>query len=74
MAVIHLNIDDETLEILEETAARKDISVSEFIRRVLHERLEDEEDILSANDAYLDYLKNPSETISFEEAKKRWLA
>ena len=72
MAVIQVNFSDEALEILEESAARKDISVSEFIRRVVLAKLEDEEDIRDADEAYDEYLQNPV-TISFEEAKARWL-
>ncbi len=58
MAVIQVNLSDEALKILEESAERKDISVSEFIRRVLLSELEDEEDIRAADAAYADYLKD----------------
>ena len=59
MALITVNLNDEALKVLEECAERKDISVSEFIRRAVLEKLEDEEDIRSANEAYAEYLKNP---------------
>ena len=59
MALITVNINDKALEVLENYAERKDISVSEFIRRAVLEKLEDEEDIRAANEAYAEYLKNP---------------
>ena len=66
MAVIQVNINDKALDILEEFAARKDISVSEFIRRAVLSKLEDEEDIRAANEAYEDYLKD-GKTYTHEE-------
>lgn len=59
MALVTINLKDEALQVLEECAERKDISVSEFIRRAVLEKLEDEEDIRAANEAYAEYLKNP---------------
>ena len=66
MALITVNINDEALNRLEDYAERKDISVSEFIRRAVLEKLEDEEDIQAADAAYAEYLKNPV-TISHEQ-------
>ena len=71
MALITVNIKDEALEVLEECAERKDISVSEFIRRAVLEKLEDEEDIRAANEAYAEYLKNPV-MIPWKEAAANW--
>ena len=68
MALITVNINDEALKHLEAYAERKDISVSEFIRRAVLEKLEDEEDIQAANEAYAEYLKNPV-TYSLDEIK-----
>ncbi|MBQ3725625.1 MAG: CopG family transcriptional regulator [Selenomonadaceae bacterium] len=68
MALITVNLNDEALKVLEECAERKDISVSEFIRRAVLEKLEDEEDIRAADEAYAEYLKNPV-TYSLEEIK-----
>ena len=66
MALITVNINDKALEVLENYAERKDISVSEFIRRAVLEKLEDIEDIEAADKAYAEYLKNPV-TISHEQ-------
>ena len=71
MALITVNINDEALEVLEAYAERKDISVSEFIRRAVLEKLEDIEDIQAADAAYAEYLKNPV-TIPFKEAVAKW--
>ncbi|MBQ6759204.1 MAG: ribbon-helix-helix protein, CopG family, partial [Selenomonadaceae bacterium] len=51
MALITVNIIDEALEVLENYAEKKDISVSEFIRRAVLEKLEDLEDIQAADAA-----------------------
>ena len=59
MALITVNINDEALNWLEDYTERKDISVSEFIRRAVLEKLEDEEDIQAADAAYAEHLKNP---------------
>lgn len=66
MALVTVNMNDEALKVLEDCAERKDISVSEFIRRAVLEKLEDEEDIRAADAAYAEYLKNPV-TISHEQ-------
>lgn len=66
MAVIQVDINDKALEILEESAARKDISVSEFIRRAVLSKLEDEEDLRAAQEAYEDYLRD-GKTYTSEE-------
>ena len=59
MALITVNINDKALEVLEAYTERKDMSVSEFIRRAVLEKLEDIEDIQAADKAYAEYLKNP---------------
>ena len=71
MALITVNINDKALEVLETYTERKDISVSEFIRRAVLEKLEDIEDIQAADAAYAEYLKNPV-TVSWEEAVAKW--
>ena len=71
MALITVNINDKALEVLEDFAERKDISVSEFIRRAVLEKLEDEEDIRAAEEAYAEYLKNPV-TVTWTEASAKW--
>lgn len=68
MALITVNINDKALEVLEDYTERHDISVSEFIRRAVLEKLEDIEDIQAADAAYAEYLKNPV-TYSIEEIK-----
>ena len=71
MALITVNINDRALEVLEDYTSRKDISVSEFIRRAVLEKLEDEEDIRAAEEAYAEYLKDPV-SIPWKEAAAKW--
>ena len=66
MALITVNINDEALNRLEDYVEKKDISVSESIRRAVLEKLEDIEDIQAADAAYAEYLKNPV-TISHKQ-------
>lgn len=66
MAVVQVNLSDEALEVLEKTAEEKDISVSEYIRRALLSKLEDDEDLKAAEEAYEDYLKD-GRTYTHEE-------
>ena len=56
---VSFEINDKAYERMEDFAAEKDISVSEFIRRALLERLEDEEDIRAADKAMAAYRANP---------------
>lgn len=56
---ISFDMNDEVYNIMEKLAAEDDISVSEFIRRVLIEKLEDEEDIRAADKAMANYRANP---------------
>ena len=56
---ISFEMNDEAYAAMEQFAAEQDISVSEFIRRVLLERLEDEEDIKAADKAMAEYKANP---------------
>lgn len=66
MATISFEFSDKAYDVLEELAERCDVSISEFARRALLEKMEDTEDIFAADEAYADYLKNPV-TISHDE-------
>lgn len=66
MATITFEFSDKAYDVLEELAERCDVSISEFARRALLEKMEDTEDIFAADEAYADYLKNPV-TISHDE-------
>ena len=56
---VSFDMNDEAYAAMERFAEEKDISVSEFIRRALLERLEDEEDIRAADKAMAAYRANP---------------
>ena len=60
---LKLSEADETF--LKKCAEMEGITVSEFIRNIVMERIEDEYDVKVANEAYEDYLKDnkKSETI-----------
>ena len=64
MAKISFEFSDAAFEVLEQLAARQDVSVSEFARRALLAKMEDDEDILAADQAYGEYLQNPERIIS----------
>ena len=56
---VSFEMNDKAYEAMERFAEEQDISVSEFIRRALLERLEDEEDIRAADKAMAEYRANP---------------
>ena len=59
MATISFEFSDKAYDVLEELAARCDVSISEFARRALLEKMEDTEDIFAADEAMREYLENP---------------
>ena len=71
MATISFEFSDKAYDVLEELAGRCDVSVSEFARRALLEKMEDTEDVFAANEAMREYLENP-ETVPWEEVKANW--
>lgn len=56
---IEVNLSEEEFDILEDVASENNVGISEYVRRALLEKLEDEDDIKWANAAYAEYLKNP---------------
>ena len=69
---VSVRLSEEETALFKDYAAIKGISVSEMIRRSVLERIEDEYDIVLAEEAYRDYQKNPK-TYSHEEAWKEIL-
>ena len=66
MAEVTLTFNDGAIELMKGFAAKKGISLSEYIKQAALDRLEDDEDIRDADAAYAEYLKNPV-TYSLEE-------
>ena len=64
---LELSEADETF--LKKYAEMKGITVSEFIRNAVMERIEDEYDVKVANEAYEDYLKDNKKS---EPIEKLW--
>ena len=69
MATITFEVSDKAYDILEELADWRDISVNEFARRALLEKMEDTEDLKSVAEVLLE---DDGEPIPFEEAVKSW--
>ena len=69
---VSVRLSEEETALFKDYAAMKGISVSEMIRRSVLERIEDEYDIVLAEEAYRDYQENPK-TYSHEEAWKEIL-
>ena len=59
MATISFEFSDKAYAVLEELAERCDVSISEFARRALLEKMEDTEDVFAADEAMREYLENP---------------
>ncbi|HZJ91004.1 MAG: CopG family transcriptional regulator [Clostridiaceae bacterium] len=64
---ISLRLDDKVNEALEKYIRAKGISKAEFIRTAIMDKLEDDYDIMVADQAYEEWLENGKKTISFEE-------
>ncbi|MBE8949219.1 MAG: CopG family transcriptional regulator [Quinella sp. 3Q1] len=72
MATISFEFSDKAYDVLEELASRKDIGVSEFARRALLEKMEDEEDLKAVAEALREDEGDPT-TYKFKELKDKWL-
>ena len=69
MAEVTLTFNDKAVELMKGFAAKKGLSLSEYCKQAILDRLEDDEDIRDADAAYAEYLKNPV-TISHEQLKQ----
>ena len=66
---ISLRMSNEETSLIKAYAAMKQLSVSELIRRTMIEKIEDEYDLKSYEEAMAEYKKNPI-TYSHEEVMK----
>ena len=71
MASCTIRMSDKDKALMESYAEFYGVTLSEFIRQSVMERLEDEFDIRCADEAYSDYLKDP-ETVPFKDVKKKY--
>jgi len=71
MASCTVRMSDRDKALMESYAEFYGITLSEFIRQSVLERLEDEFDIRSADEAYSEYLEDP-ETVPFEDVKRKY--
>lgn len=67
---ISVRLSEELNAMLTEYTNRKGLTKVEFIRGVLTEKLEDEDDILIANKSFEEWIRNGKRTESFEEMMK----
>ena len=63
---VSVRLSDNEAALFKDYAAIQGISVSEMIRRAVLERIEDEYDIVIAEEAYREYRENPK-TYTHEE-------
>lgn len=66
---ISLRLNPEDTELIKAHAAMNGMSVSEFVRRSVIERIEDEYDLKAYEEAMAEYKKNPV-TYSHEEVAR----
>lgn len=66
MSTVSLRLDDRDSKLLREYAKLNNVSISEFIRKVVIEKIEDEIDITAFDKAYNEEEKR----YSFDEAMK----
>lgn len=68
MATISFEFSDKAYEVLEELAEWRDVSINEFARRALLEKMEDTEDLKAVEEALRE---DDGETISHAELWRR---
>ena len=72
MSVVSIRFNDEEEEILKNYVKSKEINLSQYIKNIIFEKIEEEYDLKSVQE----YLKAKSEgtlnLIPFEEAIKEW--
>ena len=68
MVEVTLTFHEKAIELMNDFAAKKGITLTEYCKQAVLDRLEDDEDIRDADAAYAEYLKNPV-TYSLEEIK-----
>lgn len=69
MSIISLRVSDDEKRLIDNYTKVNDISISEFIRSTVIEKIEDEIDIKLYNQAMEEHLNNPQD-IGFDEMMK----
>ncbi len=72
MATITFEFSDKAYDVLEKVAEWRDVSVNEFVRRAVLEKMEDTEDLMSVEESLREDEDDPT-TYKFEELKDKWL-
>ena len=72
MAIISFEFSDKAYEVLEEPVEWRDVSVNEFVRRAVLEKMEDTEDLRAVEEALRED-DGDRTTYKFEELKDKWL-
>ncbi|MFM9412860.1 type II toxin-antitoxin system RelB family antitoxin [Peptococcus simiae] len=70
MATITTRVNAEEKDLIQSYARFFGLSVSDFIRQTVIEKIEDEWDIQVADEAYQNYLENPSDIVLFSDIEK----
>ena len=69
MATITFEFSDKAYDVLEKVAEWRDVSINEFVRRAVLEKMEDTEDLMAVQEALRE--DDSSEPISHEELWRR---
>lgn len=68
MVEVTATFTEGAVELMKGFAAEKGLTLTEYVKQAVLDRLEDDEDLRDAEAAYAEYLKNPV-TYSLEEIK-----
>lgn len=71
MATISFEFSDKAYDVLEKVAEWRDVSINEFVRRAVLEKMEDTEDLMAVQEALRE--DDDETTYKFEELKEQWL-
>lgn len=69
MVEVTISFNEKAIELMKGFAAERGLTLLEYVKQAVLDRLEDDEDIRDADAAYAEYLKNPV-TISHEQLKQ----
>lgn len=68
--MISIRLNENVENQLKEVAEFEGVSVSDYVRNLINEKLEDMYDLKTAEEAHKDYVKSGKKTYSFDEVFK----
>ena len=71
--MLSIRLNEETEKNLKQIAKFEGLSISDYVRKIIEEKLEDSYDLKLAKLALEEYEKSEKKTYSFEEVFNKWV-